>query len=262
MPKNWEPGIKLWFLKDTIDEHSEDCIASVIYSDEVDLTQMKIYRASKRIGTFGALDRMYDYYDNCLKRIVDFPVSFYSDFGGSDPDDDEDGLTNWEEYELGTDWNNPDTDSDGILDIDEITEQSVVSWLYFEDIDAISRAEIQIKTSGKAEKNIKIGVPKGYEGLDDNILGQVGITVAIKSDSYFDSARITLFYTETYLNDIDENDLVILWRNKETGVFSLAETVVDTEHQSASIEVPGFEYAEFILADSTYAKEWTDILSE
>ena len=39
-------------------------------------------------------------------------------------DNDNDGLSNLEEYKRGTDPNNPDTDGDGILDGDEVKDQS------------------------------------------------------------------------------------------------------------------------------------------
>jgi len=160
-----------------------------------------------------------------------------------EPDSDFDGLNDADEISLGVLPNNPDTDGDGILDGNEYYSGSVAQELISDDpkVSAITGVYVELDCKGYAENCVKIENTYNIDVMSSDVVGIVGSPVNITSSAEFNTATITFTYDDTLLNDTTEEDLIILWYDRENkGYVMLEDTIVDTVNNTVSCTTTHF----------------------
>ena len=160
-----------------------------------------------------------------------------------EPDSDFDGLNDADEISLGVLPNNPDTDGDGILDGNEYYSGSVAQELISDDpkVSAITGVYVELDCKGYAENCVKIENTYNIDVMSSDVAGIVGSPVNITSSAEFNTATITFTYDDTLLNDTTEEDLIILWYDRENkGYVMLEDTIVDTVNNTVSCTTTHF----------------------
>ena len=160
-----------------------------------------------------------------------------------EPDSDFDGLNDADEISLGVLPNNPDTDGDGILDGNEYYSGSVAQELISDDpkVSAITGVYVELDCKGYAENCVKIENTYNIDVMSSDVAGIVGSPVNITSSAEFNTATITFTYDDTLLNDTTEEDLIILWYDRENkGYVMLEDTIVDTVNNTVSCTTTQF----------------------
>lgn len=160
-----------------------------------------------------------------------------------EPDTDFDGLDDADEVALGVLPNVPDTDEDGILDGDEYYSGYVSQDLTSDDpkVSAITGVYVELDCKGYAENCVKIENTYNIDVMSSDVAGIVGSPVNITSSAEFNTATITFTYDDTLLNDTTEEDLIILWYDRENkGYVMLEDTIVDTVNNTVSCTTTHF----------------------
>ena len=134
-----------------------------------------------------------------------------------EPDTDFDGLDDADEVALGVLPNVPDTDEDGILDGDEYYSGYVSQELTSDDpkVSAVTGVEVELDCKGNADNCVNIENTYNVDMLSSDVVGIVGSPVNITSSAEFNTATITFTYDDTLLNNTTEEDLIILWYDRE-----------------------------------------------
>lgn len=160
-----------------------------------------------------------------------------------EPDTDFDGLDDADEVALGVLPNVPDTDEDGILDGDEYYSGYVSQDLTSDDpkVSAVTGVEVELDCKGNADNCVNIENAYNVDMLSSDVVGIVGAPVNITSSAEFNTATITFTYDDTLLNDTTEEDLIILWYDRENkGYVMLEDTIVDTVNNTVSCTTTHF----------------------
>ena len=160
-----------------------------------------------------------------------------------EPDTDFDGLDDADEVALGVLPNVPDTDEDGILDGDEYYSGYVSQDLTSDDpkVSAVTGVEVELDCKGNADNCVNIENTYNVDMLSSDVVGIVGAPVNITSSAEFNTATITFTYDDTLLNNTAEEDLIILWYDREKKEYVMLEdTVVDTVNNTVSCTTTHF----------------------
>ena len=173
-----------------------------------------------------------------------------------EPDSDFDGINDADEISLGILPNNPDTDGNGILDGDEYYIGSVEQELISNDpkVSAITSVHVELDCKGYAENCVRIENTYNIDVMSSDVVGIVGVPVNITSSAKFNTATITFTYDDTLLNNTAEEDLVILWYDRDNKQYvPLEESVVDTVNNTVSCTTTHF--STYLVIDR---KIWLD----
>lgn len=164
------------------------------------------------------------------------------------PDADNDGLTDWDEYKLGTNPNIEDTDADGIIDSEEIIRQSIYSRVGAIHRPEVIAVEVSYATMGNILNKIHISnISQGSFGRS----GIIGRLVEVRNESIIDEATIVFYYNEDYLGNTDEHSLAIVCPDEKPNKVHLTESYVDTEKDTVTVVASGFSKEVFALVDSS-----------
>ncbi|MBR1931076.1 MAG: hypothetical protein IJ833_06335 [Lachnospiraceae bacterium] len=151
-------------------------------------------------------------------------------------DTDKDGLTNSEEVQFLTSCFLADTDGNGIPDSEEQVFQTVVR-----EIDNFRKPEIKsvsvsMECSGYIDNEVTIIDTYDLDMRSSDVVGLVGVPVAISTEVEFEKATITFSYDEASLGDVDEKNLCIMWYDSENDKYILLDedSVLDTENNTIS----------------------------
>lgn len=160
-----------------------------------------------------------------------------------EPDTDFDGLDDADEVALEVLPNVPDTDEDGILDGDEYYSGYVSQDLTSDDpkVSAVTGVEVELDCKGNADNCVNIENTYNVDMLSSDVVGIVGSPVNITSSAEFNTATITFTYDDTLLNNTAEEDLIILWYDREKKEYVMLEdTIVDTVNNTVSCTTTHF----------------------
>lgn len=160
-----------------------------------------------------------------------------------EPDTDFDGLDDADEVALGVLPNVPGTDEDGILDGDEYYSGYVSQDLTSDDpkVSAVTGVEVELDCKGNADNCVNIENTYNVDMLSSDVVGIVGSPVNITSSAEFNTATITFTYDDTLLNNTAEEDLIILWYDREKKEYVMLEdTVVDAANNNVSCTTTHF----------------------
>lgn len=220
-------------------------------------------------------DGVSDYIE--IFKISSDPNVYDTDSDGTldgDEDPDNDGLSNIEEIEIGTDLTKADSDSDGLTDYDEFNHYQTDPLIYDTDADGVSDGyEIQIgtdplvadgsfeitKTEGNTDDNITASVDielsgeqvdtLNIEAVDNDILfpeympGYIGSAYNFNVDGEFETAIISFEFDSAQLNENAEP--TIFYFNEETQTLEELETTITENVASATVE----HFSTYILLD-------------
>ena len=164
---------------------------------------------------------------------------------GSDPlktDSDGDGLNDGDEKKLGTDPLKADSNENGVSDSEERTLQSVGTALDTEEKAAITAVKVELSAPGLIDNHVTVRDMSAYDVLSAGVVGAVGNPVEIKSDTDFDTAKITFTYDEAALGDTPAENLAVMWYDEENKTYVIfdEDTVLDTEAHTVSYTTTHF----------------------
>lgn len=180
---------------------------------------------------------------------------------GTDPlkaDTDNDGLSDG--AEVGEHRSNPlwaDSDGDGMSDGEAVGQgidptgveenptvrtQTVKTILDSTEKPLFNNVSVTMDTSGNLNQHISIRNIEKEDQLSANVVGALSAPIDITSDVAFSSATITFTYDEALLGDTPEENLAVMWYDRENHNYVIfdKETVIDTEAHTVSYTTTHF----------------------
>jgi len=169
-----------------------------------------------------------------------------------------DGIIDGDALKLGLDPNSFDSDNDGILDIDEKTSQSMSLDINEEsELNAVYRVEVSGSFTNLLSSTMKIEDMYGKDVYCSSIDSLVGGLISIETTSVFDNAVLSFFYDDDRLNGTNENDLMVLWYDEETGLFiEQSQATIDVDTNTITVELEHF--STYFVADRTKWNSYGD----
>lgn len=157
-------------------------------------------------------------------------------------DTDGDKLKDGDDIRLKFDPLNPDTDGNGIWDGDEIVYQTYTKELDQERKSGVTQVSVSMECAGAINEQIWIQNAYNLDMRSTNVVGLFGAPVVIEAENEFDEATITFTYDEAELGEISEDNLRIMWYDKENDIYHILEeeTVLDTESNTLSYTTTHF----------------------
>ena len=193
-----------------------------------------------------------------------------------DEDFDEDGLTNLQEYEHGTEpYNedtdgdeiyfetdplNPDTDGNGTPDGDEKRFQTFIHKVENEDC-AVAEVRVSMEGTGNLQKTTTVESIMNKDILCSDVVGLIGEPFEIKTTSKFDKATLTYVIDKSKLGDTEFDNLLFLWYDEENDNFDELDTILDEENSTVSVETTHF--SKYMIVDGKeWYRAWQDIYTK
>ncbi len=170
-------------------------------------------------------------------------------------DSDEDGLKDGTENKLSLNPLVKDTDSDGILDGEEVYTQTTETVIGDEE-SVIESVSVTVPCAGEIDEQFFIADASGWDEIAANVVGIVGVPVEIATDIEFEEATLTFQYDPALLNGASEENLGILWYDKENLEFVEMEnvTVDKTQHTVSCVTT---HFSEYLVVDlETWQNAW------
>lgn len=165
-------------------------------------------------------------------------------------DTDGDGLEDYDDIILGFSPLLQDTDGNGIWDSEEKLSQNFQKNFSDTEGHGVTKVEVAMDITGNIQN--KVGIINVYEmdSLSRNVMGLVGVPVEIRCTETFDKATIKFTYDESVLENIEEENLAVLWYDEENNWYQILdqESVVDTENNTVSYTTTHF--STYMLVDS------------
>ena len=95
--------------------------------------------------------------------------------------------------------------------------------------------------------------------LSSDVVGLVSVPVSIETNKSFDSAQITFYYNENYLNGINEDNLAVMWYDESNNWYQILDqdSVIDTENNTVSYKTTHF--STYMLVDK---EQWYEAWKE
>ncbi|MBO7451450.1 MAG: cellulose binding domain-containing protein [Clostridiales bacterium] len=212
----------------------------------------------------GILDGDEDYDDD---RLINSEEETYGTYIYS-PDSDFDDLSDYDElYCYYTDPMLYDSDGDDICDGDEIylgkdprdcsdvqekVLQSVSETINNEEDQFLKKIDVIMELSGRIDYSLQIEDVYGKDEFLTNISSRIGSPISFECDEEFEKAEVAFYYDEKLLGETNEEDLILLWCNEDTGVFVEQEqAVIDKENNKIVVELSHFSI--YMIVDG---KKW------
>ncbi len=170
-------------------------------------------------------------------------------------DTDEDGLKDGTENKLSLNPLIKDTDSDGILDGEEVYTQTTETVIGDEE-SVIESVTVTVPCAGEIDDQFFIADASGWDEIVANVVGIVGVPVEIATDIEFEEATLTFQYDPALLDGASEDNLGILWYDKENLEFVEMEnvTVDKTQHTVSCVTT---HFSEYLVVDmETWQNAW------
>lgn len=217
----------------------------------------------------GIMDDKEDFDEDGLTNMQEFEYETYpyeedSDSDGlsdgeevmkyqTDPmkeDTDGEGLKDGEDVKLGFSPLKKDTDGNGILDIDESSYQTVSLPVDEKETPGVTKVEVSFTTKGNIENTTKIRNMYDVDIQSSEVEGLVGVPVEIESAASFNRATITFTYDESALGATKEENLAVMWYDKENDWYEVLdeESVIDRKKNTVSLTTTHF--STYLLVDS------------
>ena len=174
-------------------------------------------------------------------------------------DTDKDGLNDLDDILLGFNPLDPDSNNNSVLDGDEkINQQKSVSINEIEKA-AVYRISVDMEISGNIDKEVQIDNMYNRDILSSDVVGLVSVPVSIETNKSFDSAQITFYYNENYLNGINEDNLAVMWYDESNNWYQILDqdSVIDTENNTVSYKTTHF--STYMLVDK---EQWYEAWKE
>lgn len=190
--------------------------------------------------------------DECLNKTEVFSAD--TDYDGlldgeeinlyhSDPkntDTDGDTLNDFDDVNAGFNPLLPDTDENGILDCDEKIFQTLKCESTEEEPSPIKSVSIAFEGNGNINSTSSILDISETDNFSNKVVGLVGSPYEIFTFSSFESAELCFEINQNVLEDVDFNNLGILWFNEEEQKYELIESNLNIEKSTISATVTHF----------------------
>lgn len=168
-------------------------------------------------------------------------------------DTDGDTLSDGDDVALGFSPLLKDTDNNGILDCDEKVQQSFTQKIECEDKPQVTDISVSFKGTGNINSTTTVTNIYNIDMLSTNLVGLVGAPVEIKTESSFDEAVIKFKIDKTKLDNVEFENLGILWYDEENDLFKMQDTILDETNSTISATVTHF--SKYMVVDK---KAWFD----
>lgn len=179
-------------------------------------------------------------------------------------DTDGDTLLDGVEPSLGFSPIKKDTNNNGINDNKEMKTQKVEEEIVADNVNdgAINKVDVNLNVTGYAAENTEIRNVYGEDMLSSEVEGLVGVPVNITSTGNFNQATITFHYDRDKLGDTTEDDLAIMWYDKENDDYVLydEETVLDKTKGTISYTTTHFS-TYLVVNKKKWYKVWKNELN-
>lgn len=178
-------------------------------------------------------------------------------------DTDGDGLSDGDEYVLGTNPFQVDTNGNGITDDKEIYSHSIVKEYIVDigdELNIVENVVVSFSAVGNAASETQIINTFGRNMGTSNAVGRVGYPVDIVSTSEFSTATISFSYAGNLPEQINEDELGVLWFNEEENCLELLDSTLDKINKTVTVETSHF--SEYLLIDKqTWFDAWRQELN-
>ena len=173
-------------------------------------------------------------------------------------DTDEDKLSDSVDIKRGFDPGDPDTDDDGIIDGDEVGEQTYKKTIEEDRKPGVTSVAVSFDCAGNIEQEVVIISTYNIDLQSSNVVGLIGTPVDISTDLDFDAAQIVFTYDENELGDTDEDDLCLMWYDEENDLYILLEdSVLDKDNNTITYNTTHFS-TYLIVDEVSWKKTWKD----
>jgi uncharacterized protein (TIGR03034 family) len=187
-------------------------------------------------------------YDSDKDSVNDYDEIFVYHTNPLEADSDGDGLEDYDEIKLGFNPLVKDTDENGIIDSKETKEQTYEKIITNKKKTGVNKVAVTLSTTGNIDKKVSVCDMYGIDKLSSDVVGLVGVPVEINSSVSFDEATISFYYDIKELGDTDEEDLAIMWYDKDSNTYRLLEdSCVDTKNHMVSYKTTHF--STYMLVD-------------
>lgn len=114
----------------------------------------------------------------------------------------------------------------------------------------VTKVEVSFTTKGNIENTTKIRNMYDVDIQSSEVEGLVGVSVEIESSASFNRATITFTYDESALGATKEENLAVMWYDKENDWYEVLdeESVIDREKNTVSLTTTHF--STYLLVDS------------
>lgn len=166
-------------------------------------------------------------------------------------DTDGDGLSDYDDVKLGFSPLKKDTDENGIPDSEEIINQIFEQEIVDTEKKAVTKVTIDMSTAGNIENTTSISNVYNIDKMSSDVVGLISVPVEINCSSKFEKATITFWYNKNELEGTNENDLAVMWYDKDNHCYKLLdeESVVNTETGTVSYTTTHF--STYMVVDRT-----------
>ena len=174
-------------------------------------------------------------------------------------DTDSDGLSDYEDILLGFSPLLQDTDGNGILDSEEKVYQTVSKAIENPGNPGVTEVSVSLEAKGNVKEQIRICDMYGIDTLSSDVVGLIGVPVEIRCDVEFEEAKLTFHYDENALGGAAEEDLAVMWYDKENAWYEILDkdSCIDTEQNTVTYTTTHF--STYMLVN---CKEWHDAWKE
>lgn len=162
-------------------------------------------------------------------------------------DTDGDGYSDGEEINIGLNPISADSDNDGVSDDEELISQQKT--YVFEDTDnVLSSVDVELSCAGSIQGQVFIKDMLNSDQMSTDLVGLVGSPIQIDSMTDFDEAIIRIKYDESKLNDINEDDLCLMWYDEDNREYVLLEDCI-LDKQNNIIEYTTTHFSTYMVVN-------------
>ena len=188
-------------------------------------------------------------YDTDFDGINDYDELYVYGTNPGNEDSDSDSIVDGDELILGLIPSTDDSDNDGTSDEYELFEQSLSVDITAEDHPhCVTSVGLCGSISGLISSNTTIEDMYSKDVYCTDVVGLVGVPISIESKGHFDSMTLTFNYDDGELGETSEENLGVLWFDESTGFFIVQDQAqIDTDNNVVSVELSHF--STYMLVD-------------
>lgn len=179
--------------------------------------------------------------DSDLDDLEDYDEIYVYSTDPTDYDTDDDDLCDGDEVKIGK---NPSDPSDSAVKVLQTKEEDIAN----KEEPFLNKVEVSIELSSVIDYSLKIEDLSNRDVVLTNINARIGCPIRFECSEEFDKAAVTFYYDDSCLGDTNENDLILLWCDSDTGIFVEQEqAVLDVENNTLSVELNHF--SDYMVVD-------------